>query len=381
LTSRDAARHFIPSCQRTSLPVSGETRIRSVSGSTRQTTVRLRDGFNGPTKKHTDRRLGRPLRTISDGRRVFDGRIEIDVVADVARQVHRRTRTRDQCRLDQRAFGRRSLASLARRPSPARSYATPTGADATLTQIRRSPDVRIAILLPSLAVTKSAAVERVPLMFDVIAARSSAASHPRLSVLPASRPQGVSPTAESPAEAHDAKLLEQVARWDDQAAFEELYRRHIDAVTLTAMHVCRNKHVTEEIAQHAFSALWLRAERLASKAVRLRPWLTTVARNAAIDHLRSASASVASLEEAKEQPSRMPEPECEALVRESSRELHAAVAGLSPEQQLAIELVYFAGMTYQAAADATGEPLGTIKSRVRLALGHLRSKLRHAHAG
>jgi RNA polymerase sigma factor (sigma-70 family) len=218
-------------------------------------------------------------------------------------------------------------------------------------------------------------------MFDVIASRSSEPSHPRLAAMPASRPQRVSPpAAASLAEAYDAKLLGQVARWDDQAAFEELYRRHIDAVTLTAMHVCRNKHAAEEIAQHAFSALWLRAERLASKTVRLRPWLTTVARNAAIDHLRSASSSIGSLDEAKEQPANAPGPECEALQRESSREVRAAVAGLSPEQRTAIELVYFAGLTYQAAAAATGEPLGTIKSRVRLALGHLRSHLRDNRA-
>jgi RNA polymerase sigma factor (sigma-70 family) len=219
-------------------------------------------------------------------------------------------------------------------------------------------------------------------MFEAIARSSSAPSHQRHVAIPKARSQRLPlPAPASLAEAYDVKLLSQVARWDDQAAFEELYRRHIEAVTLTAMHVCRNKHVAEEIAQHAFSALWLRAERLAAKAVRLRPWLTTVARNAAIDHLRSASASVGSLDEAQEQASNAPSPESEALAHESSSELRAAIAVLSPDQRHAVELVYFAGMTYQAAADASGEPLGTIKSRVRLALGHLRAHLKTAHAG
>jgi RNA polymerase sigma factor (sigma-70 family) len=218
-------------------------------------------------------------------------------------------------------------------------------------------------------------------MFDTIASRSSEPSQGRPTAAPISRlPRPSLPAAASHAEAYDARLLAEVARWDDQAAFDELYRRHIDAVTLTAMHVCRNRHVAEEIAQHAFSALWLRAERLASKAVRLRPWLTTVARNAAIDYLRSGSNFVGSLEEAKEQRSSAPDPEHEALARESGRELRGAIAELSAEQRVAVELVYFAGMTYHAAAQATGEPLGTIKSRVRLALGHLRSRLGEARA-
>jgi RNA polymerase sigma-70 factor (ECF subfamily) len=219
-------------------------------------------------------------------------------------------------------------------------------------------------------------------MFDPIGPDRSAAWRPQLTAVPNFRPERISvPAAASLAEAYDIKLLERVARWEDQDAFAELYRRYIDAVMLTAMHVCRNKHNAEEIAQHTFSALWFRAERLASKTVRLRPWLTTVARNAAIDYLRSGAAGVDSLEEAKEQPASAPGPESETLRAESNRELRAAVAALSADQRTAVELVYFSGMTFQAAADATGEPLGTIKSRVRLALGHLRSQLCAAHAG
>jgi RNA polymerase sigma factor (sigma-70 family) len=218
-------------------------------------------------------------------------------------------------------------------------------------------------------------------MFDTIASSSSEPAPGRLTAAPVSRlPRPSLPAPASPAEALDTRLLAEVAQWDDRAAFDELYRRHVDAVTLTALHVCHNKHVAEEIAQHTFSALWLRAERLASKAVRLRPWLTTVARNAAIDYLRSGSNLVGSLEEAKEQRSSAPDPADEALARESGRELRRAIAELSAEQRVAVELVYFGGMTYHAAAEATGEPLGTIKSRVRLALGHLRSRLGEARA-
>jgi RNA polymerase sigma-70 factor (ECF subfamily) len=173
----------------------------------------------------------------------------------------------------------------------------------------------------------------------------------------------------------DEALLERVARWNDHAAFETIYGRHIGAVKAAAKQVCCNRASVEEIAQHAFLALWQRADRLAAKSVRLRPWLVTVARNAAIDYIRSGHASTVPLAEAADRPAREVGPEQALLEGESHEALHAGLAALSPQQRDVIELVYFGGLTYQAVADATGEPLGTVKSRVRLALKHLRAHL------
>lgn len=175
-------------------------------------------------------------------------------------------------------------------------------------------------------------------------------------------------------EAYEMRLLAEVARWDDQAAFEELYNHHQAVVTRVAMQVCRDSEIAREIAQHTFTALWVRAERLVNRSVRLRPWLTTVARNAAIDHVRAGRATVA-LCEATDTDASVASPEDLALTGVCNAELAAAMATLSPEQQAAVEKIYFAGLTYQAAADALGEPVGTIKSRIRLALGHLRARL------
>jgi RNA polymerase sigma-70 factor (ECF subfamily) len=177
-------------------------------------------------------------------------------------------------------------------------------------------------------------------------------------------------------EASDEALLEAVARWSDHTAFEAIYTRHAGSVKAAAKQVCRNRTAVEEIAQHTFMALWQRAERLAAKSVRLRPWLVTVARNAAIDYVRSAHAATVPLSEAADRPSHEVEPERALLEGETRDTLQRGLAALSPQQRDAIELVYFAGLTYQAVADATGEPLGTVKSRVRLALKHLRSHLR-----
>jgi RNA polymerase sigma-70 factor (ECF subfamily) len=178
--------------------------------------------------------------------------------------------------------------------------------------------------------------------------------------------------------ARDEALLERVARWSDHAAFEAIYARHIGAVKAAAKQVCRNRATVDEIAQHSFMALWQRAERLAAKSVRLRPWLVTVARNAAIDYVRSGSAAAVPLDEAAALPAPEAGPESAVLEGESHEVLHAGLAALSPQQREVIELVYFGGLTYQAVADATGEPLGTVKSRVRLALKHLRVHMHQA---
>jgi RNA polymerase sigma-70 factor (ECF subfamily) len=175
-------------------------------------------------------------------------------------------------------------------------------------------------------------------------------------------------------EAYEMRLLAEVARWDDQAAFEEIYARHSAAVMRAAQRVCRDTCVAEEIVQQTFTALWVRAERLVDKSVRLRPWLTTVARNAAIDHLRGERYAEP-IATAEAIASTAPSPLDLALFAQSAGELALAVAELSGDQRAAINAVYIAGMTYVAAADALGEPVGTIKSRVRLALGHLRARL------
>jgi RNA polymerase sigma-70 factor (ECF subfamily) len=188
------------------------------------------------------------------------------------------------------------------------------------------------------------------------------------------------PAAPDTEEAHELHLLAQVACWNDQAAFEQLYARHEAAVKRVAFGVCRSAQISEEIVQHTFTALWTRAQRLRDKSVRLRPWLTTVARNAAIDYLRGERLAD-SIEAAEQLASTDLPPDKAVLEKEAHAELAGALAALSDEQRAAVELVFFAGTTYRAAAAALGEPTGTVKSRVRLALGHLRERLAPAPVG
>lgn len=176
-------------------------------------------------------------------------------------------------------------------------------------------------------------------------------------------------------EAYEARLLGEVARWDDQAAFESIYARHIGAVTGAALSICRDSEIAADIAQQTFAALWIRAARLTAKSLRLRPWLCTVARNAAIEYVRTGADAPMSIDRAKQTPAQESGPDQSALAAETLSELHDVLGMLPPEQRLAVDMVYFAGMTYAAAAGATGEPVGTIKSRVHRALAFLRARM------
>jgi len=174
-------------------------------------------------------------------------------------------------------------------------------------------------------------------------------------------------------ESHDAALLAAVAL-GDAAAFEEVYLRHVRAVTAAAQRICVSASVAEEIAQRTFTKLWERAGRLASKSVRLRPWLCTVARNAAIDHLRSENAFVPlTAENADVFVSACPQDE--AVMNALVADLGPALAALPVRQRGVIELHYFGGLSFPAIARQTGEPLETIKSRARLGLERLRRVL------
>jgi RNA polymerase sigma-70 factor (ECF subfamily) len=175
-------------------------------------------------------------------------------------------------------------------------------------------------------------------------------------------------------EAGEAELLAAVAFLRDESAFDRLYHLHLGSVMSAAMHICRNKAIAEEIAQRAFMTLWQRAERLSTRSVRVRAWLVTVARNASIDYLRAENAYGA-MGDSLGDPAQIECPQDAAVTNALAAELAPALALLSPEQRTVIELRYFRDMTFAAIAEQTGDALGTVKSRARLAIEHLRHAL------
>ncbi len=181
----------------------------------------------------------------------------------------------------------------------------------------------------------------------------------------------------SPGLPDDAALLACVAARDGDTALGTLYDRYGRQAFAVAYRMVQNPEVAEEVVQDAFLAVWRRAEQYAPARGDVRGWLLTIVRNRAVDHLRAR--------QARPQHAGAVE-DCAALAASHDTEgaalqvleaatVRAAVAALPPVQRQMVELAYFAGLSYPEVATRMGAPLGTVKSRMRLALTSLREAL------
>jgi RNA polymerase sigma-70 factor (ECF subfamily) len=162
----------------------------------------------------------------------------------------------------------------------------------------------------------------------------------------------------------------------DETALAALYDRHGRTAFALACRVVGDAETAEEVVQEVFLAVWRRADSYRSDRGSVRGWLLTSVRNRAIDVLR-ARQSRPRTTFIDDLPIAAPDdPAQTALSLASGEQIRAAVAALPPDQRTAIELAYFAGLSYPEIAARLGIPLGTVKSRLRLALERLRGLVR-----
>jgi RNA polymerase sigma-70 factor (ECF subfamily) len=163
----------------------------------------------------------------------------------------------------------------------------------------------------------------------------------------------------------------------DDAALEEAYRRHGGAVWAIARRVCREPAMAEDVAQVVFTDLWARPGRYDPQRASLRTWLVTHAHGRAVDAVRSEAARRRREgRDAHLAPTTTPnDPETTVGTARLADGVHRALARLPEPQRQALVLAYFDGHTYQETARLLATPEGTIKSRIRLALGTLRRAL------
>lgn len=172
------------------------------------------------------------------------------------------------------------------------------------------------------------------------------------------------------------ELFRRVAASDRQA-FAELHQRFSNLVYATVIQVLHNHQDTEDVVQEVFALLWKKADMYSEERGKPTTWLTTLARNRAIDKFRSRDRR-SRLNDGFEQESEMdkgwqaPSPSGETEVRELAEQARSAVLQLSPEQRQAIQLAFLDGLTQAEIAEKTGAPLGTVKARIRRGLGKLR---------
>jgi RNA polymerase sigma-70 factor (ECF subfamily) len=159
----------------------------------------------------------------------------------------------------------------------------------------------------------------------------------------------------------------------DEAALSELYDRYSGLVYSQAHRILRDAGAAEEILQDLFYQVWRTAERFDPSRGSLAGWLLVAARNRAISRLRGRSA-------------RFEEPEEKGVALSASLEksstqnlllekVRTVMDSLPTAQREAVEFAYFEGLSHSEIAEKTGQPLGTIKTRIRSAMEMLKKVL------
>jgi RNA polymerase sigma-70 factor (ECF subfamily) len=197
----------------------------------------------------------------------------------------------------------------------------------------------------------------------------------------------------------DEELVAALVEGDD-AALGELYDRHAESLFRAALLRLGDRGLAEEVLQDTYLALWNRAELFDGRQGSVIGWLSTIARNRAIDRLRSsarrpapialsglvgAGADTGSADDARDAilaaatplagVTVAPDPEHEVDMAELRREVEQALAGIPEQERQVLTLAYYDQLSQSEIAARLAWPLGTVKTRTRRALARLRESL------
>jgi len=162
----------------------------------------------------------------------------------------------------------------------------------------------------------------------------------------------------------------------DESALAELYDRYGNLVYAVALRVLRDASAAEEVLQDIFHRLWNVAARFDPRRGSLPAWLAVTARHRAIDCLRRRPAGEESEPEAADGAIQLPfDLEEQVYRRRIVDRIRVALTRMPEAQRKLVEMAFFEGLTHSELAERTGDPLGTIKSRLRAAVAGLRKEL------
>jgi RNA polymerase sigma-70 factor (ECF subfamily) len=182
----------------------------------------------------------------------------------------------------------------------------------------------------------------------------------------------------------DEALIAHVAHGDSRA-LEQLYGRYSRVVYGLALKILNSAEHAEDVVQETFWRVWRRAATFQNDSGQFAPWLFGIARNLCIDELRRRQARPATSAVESQVFLAIPDgqPAVDELTWEAERRrlITSALGELPPDQRQVIELAYFGGLSQREIADHLDNPLGTVKTRVRLALQKLKGLLQHQGIG
>lgn len=164
----------------------------------------------------------------------------------------------------------------------------------------------------------------------------------------------------------------------DQMALGQLYDETSHLVYGLALRILGDPAEAEEVTLDVYEQVWRQAGDFNLQRGTPLVWLTMLTRSRAIDRLRVAKRQryrEESLDEAHNFMSTVASPEEDALTIERRQIVQMALSDLSPDQREAIELAYFQGMSHSEIAQHLGQPLGTVKTRIRSGMMKLRAWL------
>ena len=177
--------------------------------------------------------------------------------------------------------------------------------------------------------------------------------------------------SEKAASSDDGLLLTKIAQGDEDA-MALVFDRYSKVVYSVSLRVLRDPAAAEDVLQEIFMQVWRKPESFLSTRGSLGGWLAVVARNRSIDVIRRRKPSDSVEDIALASSFNLAEDSERNIMMQQARR---AILLIQPEQRKAVEMAFFDGLTHAEIAELTGDPLGTVKTRIRAGLLALRKAM------
>ncbi len=174
---------------------------------------------------------------------------------------------------------------------------------------------------------------------------------------------------------HFADLLVSVATRQDRTAYAELFGYYAPRVKSYLLRLGADNGQAEEIAQDVMVTVWRKAALFDRRQASVSTWIFRVARNRRIDVFRRNKRPDLDPEETMILPAGVEAPDARVEAMETETRVREAMKDLPEEQLALLRLAFYEGLSHREIADRLDVPLGTVKSRIRLAFGKMKAKL------